>query len=771
MTERARSGRVAAVGLSVFSLLIAVLPPLRTAHGEELPAGQSVPAWQIARTTAPIRVDGHLDDAGWSDALTVDLPYETMPGENIPAPVRTVCKITYDENSLYLAFRAYDPKPDEIRARVTDRDAHQADDAVGVFLDPFNDERRSFEFLVNPLGVQTDLQRSDVSDGEGDPEDPTWDAIWDSAGRLTGEGYEVEMAIPFTALRFPRTQGVQTWGITLFRNYPRDVRHQIASNPYDRNRSCMICQYPKVTGFVGIAPGRSLEFDPTLTVHRTDELEEDETGNSRMDDGPVLGDVGLSMRWGVTPNLSLNGAINPDFSQIEADAAQLNVNTRYALYYPEKRPFFLEGADFFRTTFNIVHTRTVADPIWGLKATGKEGMSAVGAFATRDHQMNLIFPSNQSSEEASYDREVTGTVFRYRMDVGDNSTLGLLGTDREADDYYNRVFGGDGHVRLRETETIRFQVLGSSTRYPESIAEENGQPLGSFDDVGGVLGYEHDSRNWNWALSYADLGKEFRADAGYVPRVDTREAGAEFGCTWFGDADSWFTEIGTSAEAGRVEDHDGTLTDLDLELKGNFQGRMQSYLLPVYERKKERYYSLAQDGQVLYDQNWYLLRFGARPSGRFNFWGVVAYGDAIDYENGRPGKKHWGGPGFSYDIGRHFQFYIDHTYEALKLDENDKRLYLANLVQSRLVYQMNVRTFARALVQFTDISYQQEQYVPPLPYAGYHELFSQLLFAYKVNPQTVFYLGYSETRTGEQAHEIRQVDRTVFGKIGYAWLI
>jgi hypothetical protein len=754
----------------------AISAPL-SSRAEERPEESRAPALNVTRTPSTIRIDGSLDDEGWLGALTVDLPYEIMPGENIPAPVSTDCKIAYDDHHLYLGFHAVDPRPEEIRARVTDRDAHQADDAVGLFIDTFNDERRAFEFLVNPLGVQTDISRSDVADGEGEPEDTTWDAIWHTQGKLTDDGYIVEMVIPFASLRFPRAQGVQTWGMTLFRNYPRDVRHQIASAPYDRNRSCMICQYPKVTGFAGIRPGRSLEFDPTVTMHRMDLR--DEHADAAMRNGPLKGDAGVSMRWGATPNLSINAAVNPDFSQVEADAAQLNVNTRYALYFDEKRPLFLEGADFFRTAFTAVHTRTVADPIWGLKATGKEASNAIGVFMTRDQRLNLLFPSNQGSDDASLEREVTGAVLRYRRDIGSSSTLGILATDREAGDYHNRVAGADGHLRLGETETVRFQFLGSSTRYPDAavadLADENPQPDGSFDGVAGALGYDHGSRNWNWSVSYADLGKDFRADAGFVPRVDTREVAGEFEHVWYGRDGSWFNQINTGVEASRVEDHDGILTDLNLEAVANLQGRMQSYLRPVYERRRERYFSYERSDSLsyryaYYDQNWYQLRFGARPTGRFNFWGVVAYGDAIDYDNGRAGKKHWGGPGFSFDVGRHFQFFVDHTYEAMKLDDNGKRLYLANLVQSRIVYQMNVRTFARALVQYTDLSFQQKRYTFAMP-PGYHELFSQVLLSYKINPQTVFYLGYSETRSGDQGHEIRQMDCTFFGKIGYAWLI
>ena len=235
-------------------------------------------------------------------------------------------------------------------------------------------------------------------------------------------------------------------------------------------------------------------------------------------------EAGLSGRWGVTPNVTLSGTVNPDFSQVEADVAQLEVNTRFALFFPEKRPFFLEGADFYTTPLQAVFTRTVADPAWGAKLTGKEGKNAFGVFFARDRQTNLLLPSNQGSRLAFLDDDVTSSVFRYRRDVGANSTLGVLYTGRDGSDYSNDVYGLDGFLRFNSSNALRFQYLRSDTSYP------GGSGLG--DDLTGdgwLLQYDYLTRNWVATIPHTDLAEDFRADYGLHPagrRQDHRGAAA-----------------------------------------------------------------------------------------------------------------------------------------------------------------------------------------------------------------------------------------------------
>ncbi len=462
-------------------LFLPSLAPL--AAQEQSPAAKKEypPALNAVVTPAAshIKVDGRLDEEAWQKAAMLDFPYEWTPGDNIPAPVRTEVLVTYDHARIYIAFRCFDPEPQKIRAHLMGRDAIDTfimDDHVSFMLDTFNDERRAFQFRVNPLGVQADANFSEL---EG-YEDFSWDAIWASAGRITDFGYTVEVAIPFNQLRFPKGGKELTWGFSAERSWPRNVRHRMTTHVRSRDRNCILCQFNKLNGFQGISPGKNLEFDPTLTAQRDDARDMATFPAGDLEAGKVKFDPGISARWGVTPNLMLNATVNPDFSQVEADAAQLDVNTRFALYYPEKRPFFLEGADFFLTPLEMVFTRTVADPLWGGKMTGKIGRNAVGVFVTQDRINNLLFPSNQGTDMGSLSEDVWGGVFRFRRDVGRNSTVGFLYSGRVGDGYSNHVAGADGFLRLSRTKTVSWQALYSRTDYPEAIAAAYGQKADPF---------------------------------------------------------------------------------------------------------------------------------------------------------------------------------------------------------------------------------------------------------------------------------------------------
>ncbi|OGD21501.1 MAG: hypothetical protein A2W03_12080 [Candidatus Aminicenantes bacterium RBG_16_63_16] len=518
-----------------------------------------------------VKVDGLLDDAAWEKATVIKLPFEWTPGDNVPPPVETECLVTFDRDGFYVAFRCFDPEPKKIRAHLMDRDATDTliqDDHVSVIIDAFNDERRGFQFRVNPLGVQADANFSEL---EG-YEDFSWDAIWASAGKITEWGYAVEMAIPFNQLRFPRSLEKQTWGFSAERSWPRSVRHRIISHRQDRDISCILCQFNKLSGLEGLSPGRNLEFDPTLTSSRTDEMYKSRFPAGGLRSGAVKAEPGLTARWGPTSNLTLNATANPDFSQVEADVAQLDVNTRFALYYPEKRPFFLEGGDFFLTPVEAVFTRTVADPIWGAKLTGKTGRSALGFFAAEDRINNLIFPSNQGSSSTSFDQNVTGGVLRYRHDVGQGSTLGLLYTGRVGMDYANHVAGADGFFRLGKSDNIRFQLLSSETEYPEAVAKSFGQKLGFFGGHAIRADYQHMSRNWWIFGSYLDSGGGFRADYGYVPRVDVRTFDGEVHRLVWGDGKKWFTRLHFWLRGYHTSDQGGRMTDSRVALGGDLRG-------------------------------------------------------------------------------------------------------------------------------------------------------------------------------------------------------
>jgi hypothetical protein len=470
----------------------------------------------------------------------------------------------------------------------------------------------------------------------------------------------------------------------------------------------------------------------------------------------------LSARWGITPNLSLNAALNPDFSQVEADAAQLSTNVRFALFYPEKRPFFLESADLFSTPINAVYTRTVADPTWGLKLSGKEGGQGLGVFVARDQLTNLVFPANQGSDSATVDQANTAAVVRYRHDIGEASTVGLLATGRTGDSYSNGVLGFDGLFRLTRNDTVQAQLLASRTRYPKQVVADYDQPSGTFDGSALHLLYSHDTRDWGAWLYYQDLAKGFRADSGFLPRVDTRTLNPGFGRAFYGEPGDWYTRINVDLEAIHTTDHTGLLTDQSVVLWGTYEGPLQSFARVGLIQGKEYY------AGTTYDLTWGRLNFTIRPNGSFTFSLVARAGDAIDYDNSRPTNLLRLQPGVTLDLGRHLYMQLDETFE--QLDEAGGRLYRANLTELRLVYQFNLRTFVRAIVQRLDLNRNLKLYAE-VPTSPSRQFFTQFLFSYKLNPQTVLFLGYSDTEAATESIAMARTNRTVFLKLGYAWLL
>lgn len=709
---------------------------------------------RVPKVDTPVKVDAILDEDTWTKALVMELNYEVRPGENIAPPVRTEVLFAYSTSHLYAAIRAYDPNPSEIRARVCDRDDMYGDDWVALIIDTFNDERRTFDFFSNPLGVQGD-QIETPTGGGGD-----WDAIWDSNGRITSEGYIVEMAIPFSSMRFQRSDGDQIWGIDVVRSYPRNVRHHIGMFPRDRNNNCYMCQSEKLIGFAGATPGKNIELDPTFYSVITQERED-------YTEGPFVEQAkdfepGLTARWGFTPNLTLNTTINPDFSNVEADVAQLDINTQFALYYPERRPFFLEGASIFNTRLNAIHSRTLADPIWGTKLTGKEGGNDIGFFTVRDKLTNILFPASQGSNTTSRDRESTGSVLRYRRDIGRSSNIGLLVTDREGDQYYNRLAGVDGIYKFTKTDQVQFQVLGSQTSYPDDIADEFGQPKGKFDGLAYDLFYLHGTKTLDWYAVYREVGKDFRADIGFMPQANFRNIAVGWGNTWNEGPTNWWNMLNVGSGFVLEEDLDGNLLARNYTFWFNYSGLVQSFfnLNGVYG--KEKYNGIEFDNRAL------RFDFGLRPSGALFLYFNGAFGDRIDYANTRLGKRILLSPYVEYKLGRHLVLGIDHTFERLSVDPG--RLYTANISQIRMVYQFTKRTFLRTILQYVNYNRNAELYSYDVNPES-KSLFSQVLFSYKINPQTVLFLGYSDNYYGDQNIKVTQTNRTFFAKVGYAWVL
>ena len=516
----------------------------------------------------------------------------------------------------------------------------------------------------------------------------------------------------------------------------------------------------KIEGFEDVSPGRNIEVAPTLTSVRTDARSEMPLGDFQKESQET--DLGLTARWGITPNMTLSGTANPDFSQIEADALQLDINEPFALFFSEKRPFFNEGNDFFSTRQRIVYTRMMRDPSMGLKLTGKEGDNTIGAYIVRDELTNIVFPGLEGSDATSLDSANTSSVFRYKRDIGNKYTVGVLATDREGGDYFNRLFSFDADMRLTDVDRVRAQVVGSSTCYPLDVAREFEQNEDSFGGRMVDLYYFHGTRNHDWYFGYRDVSEGFRADLGYFPRVDYRLYSVGWGHTWNGKPEDWWSMFNIGAGYDHWEDQQGAPFFRDYLIWFDYEGPLQSWADVVVGKKKEVF-----SGST-FDQ--YHLEFESGFIPQRNVW-ILLNGyidDRIDYTDVRPGKRLQLNPYLRYNLGLHLRLSLDHTFERMTVE--DQRLYTANISQFTAIYQFDTRTFFRTILQYVDYRYNVDNYISVVdPY--YRHLFTQFLFSYKINPQTVLFLGYSDDYYGEAAYGLTQSDRTFFVKLGYAWVL
>jgi len=742
--------------------LLATLAYTTFAAAQERPApvaaaNASLP--QLPRSTAAVKIDGVLDDPIWKDALVVELTTETDPGENVPASVETHAYLVEDGTRLLIAFDARDPDPKSIRAYLRDRDRAFNDDFVGIVIDSFGDKRYAYEFFANALGVQMDLTNDDVSRSESS----SWDAIWDSAGKINDKGFAVEIAIPLSQLRFRNTDGERVWGIDVLRFRPRDNRARISNNAQERGKNCYLCQFSQIRGLAGVESGKNLEIVPSLTASRSE---------SRVDplndpwQSKTNTDVGLNVRWGVTQALTANLALNPDFSQVEADVAQLDINQQFALFYPETRPFFLEGADYYSTPIQAVFTRTIADPRIGAKLTGQPGSSTIGVFAVEDELTNVLIPSPQDSTPISLDTSNNAFVGRYSQNIAGGLQLGALFTSRSGEGYHNQVSGIDALLRIGGRHTLRAQYLLSDTEYPAATATTYAQPTGSFDGAGRALRYDFNHRNWFADIWYKNYGDGFRADSGFLPRVGIEQWEYEAARVWQrSSGHRVWKQIQVGTTGNTTYSMGGTMLDRTANAFASFQGPMQSFI-----RVDVGPASRVWNGQR-FDGNGISVYSQLRPRGGLNVQMQLHYGDEVDLANTRLALERRFRPNVEWNINEHLLLRLQHTKATLTAKDTGQRIFQANLTDLRLTWQFNVRSFIRFTTQRQDVERNVAVYTNRTTPGRGITSGAQVLYAYKLNPQTVLYVGAANSGLeDDRTIDVMSTNRTLFAKFSYAWL-
>ena len=712
---------------------------------------------EMYRSSELVTIDGVLDEPVWQSATHLSLDYNINPGENLPAPVKTDLYLYENGESLFIAFKAYDPNPEKIRAYYRDRDTIFQDDFVGVVLDTFNDNRRAYEFFVNPFGVQGDLIKDDTQGGN---EDSNWDAIWNSAGQINSDGYIVEMEIPFSALRFPANQANLTWGIQALRIYPRDSRMTLSNSAADRSLDCSLCQFEKISGMSGLDQGNNFQVTPTLTYSRS---ENKSVLPGPWDDPENDTQAGVDLRWGINENLYLNATLNPDFSQVEADAAQLDINNTFSLFVNEKRPFFLDGRDYFDTQrMNLVHTRNINAPEYGVKLTGKQNNHTYGVMAANDESTSFLMPGSLGSSVAFLEQSSQVLVGRYRLDIGKRNNIGGLVSTRQGDGYSNTVASIDGYQQLTKADSINYQIAYSDSSNPLSVQEEFALAA-TQSDHSYSIGYRHNTRNYNIRASHEKMGEDFRADLGFVGRTgfDRNVIGGEY--TWFGDEDSKWTRYGVFGDWDKTYAADGTMLEEEYELHGNVQGPKQFYTnFGVVHRKS------FWDGEY-YDVNNFMMFLRFDPLDNLRLHAFTRLGDQIDYANSRLGDSTYLEFGSEFKLGKHLNADFSYVYDTLEVENGT--LYSANQYDVRINYNFSLLSYLRLSVQYTDIEQNEELYINEVD-SIYKGLRTELLYAYKINPQSLLYIGYTDQGYQDDSlDKVQKNNRKLFMKLSYAFQI
>lgn len=725
--------------------------------------------YEIPRITKAPTIDAVINKEEWSQAKLVDLAYETGPGENLPAKVKTTAYMMEDGENLYFAFKAYDPNPENILAYLRDRDNIFQDDFVGVIIDTFNDERTGFEFFVNALGAQGDLTRDDARFNE----DSSWDAVWESLGQVTDEGYVVEMAIPYRALRFPSGLSKQTWGINFLRIYPRDSRTSFSDRANDRNLDCLLCQSHKVTGMPNIEAGNNLDITPTLTYVRNESR--DPKIQSNWQDANTDTEVGADVRWSVTEDWILNATLNPDFSQVDADGGQLDINTTFSLFFREARPFFLDGADYFASSNRLVHTRNIADPDYGLKLSGKQDGHTAGIIVARDTNTSFLLPGRLGSDLAELEGvESDVLIARYKKDLSDKGSLGALVTHRSANGYHNTVTSADGKYYFSEADSIEFQVMHSDTDNPQSVIDDF-DTAASQSDIAYSLRYRHRTRDYNINVALNDFGKDFRADMGFIGQVDYRKMIVGGSYNWFGDPGSNWTRWGVFGDWDKTVDQSGKLLEQENEIHFNIDGPMQ-FRTRFGIVQRERYFNrdaglvIGEDNSY-FDENRFMMFTEFKPFSNLTVGNFMAFGDQIDFANTQLGDLTLFEPFMRLQLGKHFNVNASTTFQTLDVPGGE--LFDATLYDLRFSYQFNTRSRLSLTLQNTDISRNTDLYNHADDTdinARYKTLGTQLIYSYKINPLSLVYLGYSDRGfQDDELSSIKKDERTVFAKFSYMW--
>jgi hypothetical protein len=474
---------------------------------------------RIPRVTSPPSLDEFLNmepPERWRDKLAkVDRFIQRVPSDGAPVSQRTEAYLGYDDKNLYVIFICFDSERPKLRARLSRREDIFDDDTVEIILDTFHDHRHAYAFNVNALGVQADSLWTEGPGQGNDNFDPSFDTVWNSAGKLTDQGYVVWMAIPFRSLRFA-SNDPQTWGILLNRGIPRNNEDTFWP-PYSSRIQGRLNQEGEATGLEQISPGRNFQLIPYGIFRSFKEIDLMNPDQPIYSQRSAFGQIGLDAKAVLKDKFVLDATANPDFSQIESDQPQVTVNQRFEVFFPEKRPFFQENSNYFQTPINLAFTRRIVDPKWGVRLTGKDGPWGVGA---------LVAETESPSEEVTtanplFDQHALFAIGRVSYDLGAQSSIGVLYADKEVNGFYNHVGSIDGRFKLNQNWVANIQGAYSATMNPEdSLYNQFNTTGGNQVGTAAEVVVQRDSRKLRYFFDYSDRSPNFRTLTGFDPQPD-----------------------------------------------------------------------------------------------------------------------------------------------------------------------------------------------------------------------------------------------------------
>ena len=660
----------------------------------------------------PPTVDGILDDEAWNQpaVTTTDwLSYNPLHGDRIPQ--RTSVWVAYDDDYFYFAFKCDDPEPAGIKTSIARRDNVWSDDWVGLSLDSLGTGQLSYHMMVNPSGIQMDMLNSIAG---GEDQAPDW--IWDSAGRVNETGYTVEIRLPLQSIRFKGGQNLRM-GILFWRRVSR-IGVSVAWPPLEPGKWVFEKNALLVVPELNARPPR--ELIPTATFSTNQQ--KDAPGRW---DSTGKGAVGLSAKVGLTPTITLDATVNPDFSQVESDAFQVQVNQRFPVFYPEKRPFFMEGSGIFtlagtlngdQSLYSAVNTRNIVDPRVGVKITGNTGRLNFATLTAVDEESG---PS-VTTDQIGFGRARTFNIARGAYSIKPGSYIGAIATDMELAGTFNRVVGADMSLKPTANQTVNVFALESFSDTPRTTGS-----TGSRAGFGGQAGYSYSSRTWNFGSHLEHYDREFQMDTAFINRVGETNGWLYGEYNFYPDKEKWpwlrriqpFTF--NQATRDRIQRGDELFTVDGIRLFFSRQGFFRFDELVGHEpwagqRFKARRWRIQSNAQVF---RW--LRFYANANA-----GYATFYDPVSPYQGRASDV---STGVTYQPSGRLSESVDFERVAFDRESTGERVYTVHIVNTKTAYQFTNHFFLRAIIQFDSSRYQT---------------LTDFLASYELHPGTVFYAGY-----------------------------